>query len=367
MTHNNHSHKPLMTLLILAAGCAVDPMEEQDRAIAVTTASAGGAGPGFLFGGAAGSVAGQRQDLVDADVPAALADRSTFDGLNGNVDSANNIRDIADRVACDAQSMITVNLALHAPGEGAAQSFRAWGSDQAWIDGLSALARSLATIKQPDGSPQPIYIRYAKEFNQGWPDSCVDWLQEAASFHHRSCPDELFWQWRQVRRAFAAAPNVKLVWCPTSQLAPTRATRNPAAAVAEELWPGAAQVDVIGPDAYNGKRRDNATPAGAFGDFVALADAADKPFLISETGIVKGFAGGAAFVDASWYTDLFAYLTDVEAGRGVPSRHGVDVLGVAGFWRATDFGDTTLRTSEGRQLQQILRAQPQRRQACVAE
>jgi len=171
-----------------------------------------------------------------------------------------------------------------------------------------------------------------------------------------------------VRRAFAAAPNVKLVWCPTGQLVPTRATRTPASAVPEELWPGGALVDVIGPDAYNGKRRENSDPASAFGDFVALADAAQKPFLISETGIVKGAATGTAFVDANWYSDLFQYLTDVESGHAVASGHSVDVVGVAGFWRSTDFGDTTLRASEGHQLAAqhgFLRAQPQRAQSCV--
>src|SRR5206468_6903031 len=144
-------------------------------------------------------------------------------------------------------------IALHAPGEGAAQDFAAWGSDQAWYDGLVSLAHALSGIKQPNGQAQPIYVRYAKEFNQGWPSSCVAWLQAAATRHHRSCAAELFWQWNKVHDAFAAAPNVKLVWCPTGQLTPTQATSHPNAEVADELWPGAAVVDVIGPDAYNGK------------------------------------------------------------------------------------------------------------------
>jgi hypothetical protein len=352
---------------LVAAGCQAAPPELLESSSSLAAWSGGGAGPGFVFGGAAGTVAGQRQDLTAANVPAALANRTTFDGTSGNVDNAGGIHSIADRVACDAQSGITANIALHAPGEGAARSFSEWGSDQPWLAGLAGLADALKDITQADGvTPQPIYIRYAKEFNQGWPGSCVAWLQDAASFHHRSCADELFWQWNAVRRAFAVAPNVKLVWCPTGQMVPTRATQNPAVRVPEELWPGAAAVDIIGPDAYNGKRRDNVDPGSAFGDFVALARAAKKPFLISETGIVKGFGDGS-LVDASWYADLFQYLTDLDTDRRVDVR--VDVLGVAGFWRATSFGDTTLTPGEGRQLAAspgLLRAQPQRPQPCVA-
>src|SRR3569623_1285579 len=85
-----------------------------------------------------------------------------------------------------------------------------------------------------------------------------------------------------AHESFAAAPNVKLVGCPTGQLTPTAAIRNPAAANTDELWPGSGKVDVIGPDAYNGKRPDNVTPAGAFGDFDRLAQAAHSSFLISE-------------------------------------------------------------------------------------
>ncbi|HET9626756.1 MAG TPA: hypothetical protein VFP84_35580 [Kofleriaceae bacterium] len=364
---SSHLAFPLFALLI--TGCAAEPTgpaEPDDLATAsadLAVSRVGGAGPGFLFGGAAGSVAAQRGDLTASGVAASLASRSSFDGTDGNVDSAGHIQDIVDRIACDARSGITANIALHAPGQGAAQSFHDWGSDRAWIAGLDALAAKLKAVKQADGSPQPVYIRYGKEFNQRWvpahdgkPATCVDWLSAAADFHHRDCAAELFWQWRQVRAAFASAPNVKLVWCPTGQADVSAATAHPGAANPDELWPGADQVDVIGPDAYNGKRRENAAPAGAFGDFVALADAANKPFLISETGIVQG----APYIDASWYSDLFAYLASVE-------QHGVDVLGVAGFWRDTDFGDTTLRPAQGAQLEAILRAQPQRSQACVAQ
>ena len=239
--HTSLAYLNLFALVITA--CGVESAEVQEHPEALVAANSGGAGPGFLFGGAAGTVASQRQDMIDADVSAALADRSTFDGTNGNVDSAGSIQEIADRVTCDARSTITANIALHAPGEGAAKTFAEWGSDQRWIDGLTALAHALKGIKQADGvTPQPIYIRYAKEFNQGWPSSCVDWLQGAATFHHRSCADELFWQWKQVRQAFAGAPNVKLVWCPTGQLVPTRATRTPASAVPAIVVPTPAAV-----------------------------------------------------------------------------------------------------------------------------
>src|SRR3569623_1254059 len=214
------------TLLVLALGqgCALDPDDPEADGVSPQLLEAGGVGQGFLFGGAAGSVDDQRSDLTAA------------------------------------------------------------GRHQ-----LDALASALGRIKQRDGSPQPVYVRYAKEFNQQYDaatDSCIGWLADAAAFHRRqgahTCADELFWQWTQVHDAFAAAPNVKLVWCPTGQLTPTAAIRNPAAANTDELWPGSGKVDVIGPDAYNGKRPDNVTPAGAFGDFDRLAQAAHSSFLISE-------------------------------------------------------------------------------------
>jgi hypothetical protein len=354
-----------LSFLAVAAGCAVTEPDLSSNPEDVKVWHGGGTGAGFLFGASAGTIASARQDLITAGVPAALADRTTFDGTDGNVDSANRIKEIADRISCDARSGITANIALHAPGEGAAQSFKEWHSDQQWIAGLDALAKSLKNIKQADGvTPQPVYIRYAKEFNQDWPNTCVAWLQTAATYHHRSCAEELFWQWDRVREAFSVAPNVKLVWCPTGQLVPTQAIKHPAMRIAAELWPGAASVDIIGPDAYNGKRIDNAKPGAAFDDFVELAAAADKPFLISETGIVKGFKKGVGLVDKVWWTDLFAYLTDVEAQRGV------DVLGVAGFGRETSFGDTTLTSAEGDQLTAshgFLRSQPERAQSCIVK
>ena len=344
------------TLLALALGqgCALDPDDPEADGVSPQLLEAGGVGQGFLFGGAAGSVDDQRSDLTAAGVPAAVAAHTSFDGFAGNVDSANRIGDLVDRVSADAKLGVSANIALHAPGDGGAQSFTDWGTrataDAAWRHQLDALASALGRIKQRDGSPQPVYVRYAKEFNQQYDaatDSCIGWLADAAAFHRRqgahTCADELFWQWTQVHDAFAAAPNVKLVWCPTGQLTPTAAIRNPAAANTDELWPGSGKVDVIGPDAYNGKRPDNVTPAGAFGDFVRLAQAAHRSFLISETGVVKDF-GKPALVDKNWYADLYTYLT------GVERDDHVDVIGVAGFWRATSFGDTRLDATEGRQL-----------------
>jgi mannan endo-1,4-beta-mannosidase len=105
--------------------------------------------------------------------------------------------------------------------------------------------------------------------------------------------------WKRVRRAVLAggAGRVKLLWSPYAHSVP----ETPDNAIAA-YFPGAAQVDLVGADAYNfGQTGDLewTVPLDLFGEaYTTIQALAAKPFWIGETGSVTTGGDRAAWVAA---------------------------------------------------------------------
>ncbi|HEY2028105.1 MAG TPA: hypothetical protein VGH20_02760 [Myxococcales bacterium] len=408
-----------LAVSFLAFACASDPNSSATKEGTPSSALAA-VTPGFLFGGASDSVQQQR-DVADcqfsspfkcAGKTAAFNDsQSTFSSptltqlraqrtdLDGFPGSANVPGDIAGRVQCDASANITAEVSLHAPGSGnetpelcfpggSTTNCQTWAT---FVGLVHTLAKTLndPSMVSPSGSTTlpTIYVRYGKEMNQGAtqgncplqnPNGPVVesdfWLTKNAKANGfdpvtdpLACGKEFIKEWNMVADAFhgttvalANPPNVQMVWCPTGQLDVSNALSAPASSIPFDYWPGAGQVDVVGPDGYNGNRTANATPTSTFFDFLHLASAATVAngsqvgFAISETGVLRsvttGIEGGkcgtaASCVDSNWWSDLFTLMQEAELGTipvtaATPKINPVDVIGVAGFWNDTSFGAT---------------------------
>jgi mannan endo-1,4-beta-mannosidase len=105
--------------------------------------------------------------------------------------------------------------------------------------------------------------------------------------------------WKRVRKAVRAGggKKVKLLWAPYARSVP----EGPENAIAA-YFPGAAQVDLVGADAYNfgaSGDLDWLQPGDLFGEaYTAIQALAAKPFWIGETGSVATGGDRAAWVAA---------------------------------------------------------------------
>ena len=120
--------------------------------------------------------------------------------------------------------------------------------------------------------------------------------------------------WKHVRKVVrgAAGTRVKLLWSPYARSIPD----TPANAIAA-YFPGAAQVDLVGVDAYNfGAKHGLAwsTPGDLFaGAYEAIGPLAPgKPFWVTETGSTS--AGGNK---AGWISDLAQLPASIPTLQGV--------------------------------------------------
>lgn len=421
-----------ITLVVsfLVFACASDPNQSDTKADTPASRLAA-VTPGFLFGGASDTVQQQR-DVADCQFSSPFkcaSNTATFDDnqstfssptltqlraqrtdLDGFPGSANVPGDIVGRVQCDASANITAEVSLHAPGSGAETPELCFpgGSttnSQDWstfVHLVHNLAQSLNTpsMVAPAGSTTlpTIYVRYGKEMNQGATQGNCPlvnqhgrvgesdfWLTKNAKANGfdpvndpLACGKEFIKEWNMVADAFhgtsitlANPANVQMEWCPTGQLDVSNALSAPGTSNSFDYWPGAGQVDVVGPDGYNGNRTADATPTSAFFDFLHLASAATVAngsqvgFAISETGVLRsastGIEGGkcgiaASCVDSNWWSDLFTLMQEAELGTipvtaATPQINPVDVISVAGFWNVTEgFGATWPDENERSQM-----------------
>lgn len=126
-------------------------------------------------------------------------------------------------------------------------------------------------------------------------------------------PADFVAAWKHLRTAVrkGAGKKVKLLWAPYARSIPDSGANSMSA-----YFPGAAQVDVVGADAYNfGNRSPLAwiEPAGLFsGAYAVIQALAAKPFWIAETG--SAATGGDK---AAWIGSLASLRTTMPKLAGV--------------------------------------------------
>lgn len=255
---------------------------------------------GFLFGGNAHVTLDSLQSAIGG-----KANLEMFPVKPGNKQQMDHVRD-------DLVKGVTPEVSLNG------EFFP--GGDKAIASGrydqqLTQMAHELSQMKGQDGKQADILMRFGKEMD----------LQHKFVGSGQEFVDA-FQHVHDVFQA-AGADNVKMVWCPTKKVDPSGLTdqANP-----DKYWPGSNYVDVIGPDGYSSKGKEESFQK-IFEPFVDLAKRTGKPFMTSEAGIHTD--GMTEKQKSDWWQNAFNYVQDER-------KKGTDILGVGGFFRYADKNET---------------------------
>ncbi|CAN5615964.1 hypothetical protein BH10CYA1_BH10CYA1_12930 [soil metagenome] len=254
----------------------------------------------FLFGGNAHVTLDSLQSAIGG-----KANLEMFPVKPGNEQQMNHVR---DDLAKGVTPEVSLNGEFFAGGDKAIASGR-------YDQQLTQMAHELSQMRGQDGNQADILMRFGKEMDLqhqfvGSGQDFVDAFQHVHDVFHA-----------------AGADNVSMVWCPTKKVDPTGLTdqANP-----DKYWPGSNYVDVIGPDGYSSKGKEESFQK-LFEPFVDLAKRTGKPFMTSEAGLHTD--GMTEKQKSDWWQNAFNYVQDERS-------QGTDILGVGGFFRYADKNET---------------------------
>ncbi|RTL38004.1 MAG: hypothetical protein EKK48_22140 [Candidatus Melainabacteria bacterium] len=254
----------------------------------------------FLFGGNAHGTLDSLESAIGG-----KANLEMFPVKPGN-------REQMDHIRTDLAKGVTPEISLNG------EFFR--GGDKAIATGrydkqLTQMAHELSQMKNPDGTKAEILMRFGKEMDlqHKFVGTGQDYVNAFQRVH------DVFQN--------AGADNVKMVWCPTKKVDPSELANE---ANPDKYWPGSKYVDVIGPDGYSPKHKEESFQK-IFEPFVDLAKRTGKPFMSSETGIHTD--GMTEKQKSDWWQKAFDYVKNER-------DKGTDIMGVGGFFRHPETNET---------------------------